>query len=142
VECEWETSYQTITDAEELQQLSIQLQRVDAIAIDTETTSTSARSCKLAGISIAWGPGQAAYIPIRTPVGDPSLNESLVVETLRPVIESGNIPVEAGLLFARLSHPLGMVDDGKLILQRLSQQPLPPVHQKSIDDALAWLDAV
>lgn len=84
----WVTEYQTITTEEQLHQLAALLETKPVIALDTETTGTHAVGCDLVGISIAWQPGHAAYIPIRAPAGDLVLDESFVIETLRPVLES------------------------------------------------------
>lgn len=90
-ESEWQTNYQTITTTSALQELATALASQDRIAIDTETTSTHARGCSLVGISIAWADGEAAYIPIRSPDGDPSIDQEVVLETLREVLESPTI---------------------------------------------------
>ena len=91
VESEWETNYQTIKSDDELKTLAKLIGKYDRIAIDTETTSTHAVGCDLVGISIAWEPGKAAYIPIRAPMGEPTLDESFVLETLRSTLESPTI---------------------------------------------------
>lgn len=90
-EAEWTTNYQTITSEQELRDLAKLLALQSRIAVDTETTGTHARGCDLVGISIAWDVGAAAYIPIRAPLGDVTLDEALVIETLREVLESDAI---------------------------------------------------
>ncbi len=91
VEMPWVTDYETITSIDQLNSLAERLRECSAIAIDTETTGTDARGCDLVGVSIAWAPGRAAYIPIRSPLGDAQLDQSLVIETLRDVFESEKI---------------------------------------------------
>ncbi len=91
VEAAWLTNYQTITTQQQLNELAELLTKKTRIAVDTETTSTHARGCDLVGISIAWDTGAAAYIPIRAPMGEPTLDETLVLETLRTVLESETI---------------------------------------------------
>lgn len=90
-EAMWETQYQTIRTEQELTDLVGLLSQQTLIAIDTETTSTSPRSAELVGISVAWAPGQAAYIPVMSPDGDPNFEQSLVIDALRPIIESTEI---------------------------------------------------
>jgi len=63
-------------------------------------------------------------------------------DLMRPILASDDIPVEAALVFARLSHPLGMVDDGKTLLQKLAEQPLPPLQRQNVADTLQWLESV
>ncbi len=87
----WETSYETITSHEQLAVLVETLRGCTVIAVDTETTGVDARGCQLVGISICWGEGRAAYIPIRSPLGDAQLDQSFVIESLRDVFESEKI---------------------------------------------------
>ncbi len=63
------------------------------VAWDTETTSLSPRDAALVGIGCAWGDGldQMAYIPIGHQTGD-NLDLSLVLEALRPILESADYP--------------------------------------------------
>ncbi len=90
--------YQTITDAESLARLVATLRDCREIAIDTETTGTSPRGCELVGISIAWQPGSAAYIPVLAPEGEPKLERDAVLAALRPIFEDPAI--------AKLGHNL------------------------------------
>ena len=59
-----ELSYQAITTQAELDTLCARLAAADTIGFDTETTSLDAMSAQLVGISIAFAPGQAVYIPL------------------------------------------------------------------------------
>lgn len=88
---EWEHSYQLIDTPAGLESLLVQLDKVELIAFDTETTALSPRAAKLVGISLAWADGEAAYIPVRGPAGDTVLPEELVVEKLKPLLEDANI---------------------------------------------------
>lgn len=92
--------------------------------------------------ALALAPGDPRHIVKKAEVLEGMGNLDQSFELLKPVLESGQFPVEAGLLFARLSHPLGMVDDGKTVLQRLAQQPLTPVHRNSVNNAIEWLNSV
>jgi tetratricopeptide (TPR) repeat protein len=96
-------------------------------------------SCEQA---LARAPGNPKYTIKKAEILEGMGDLDQAFDLLRPLIESGDIPVDAALTFARLSHPLGMVDDGKLVLQRALQQSLAPVQRRNIDDALAWLDTV
>ncbi|MEM6366645.1 MAG: 5'-3' exonuclease H3TH domain-containing protein, partial [Planctomycetota bacterium] len=88
---EWKTNYQIIESIDQLHELVGTLQNYSRLAIDTETTSTHARGCDLVGISIAWEPESAAYIPIRAPKGDPQLEQNEVIDALRELLESSAI---------------------------------------------------
>ncbi|MCC9655862.1 DNA polymerase I [Rhodopirellula halodulae] len=87
----WHTRYQTITNEAELKQLAAELAKQTVLAVDTETTGTHARGSDLVGVSIAWQPGEAVYIPVRAPAGAPCLDEATVMETLRDVLQSPDI---------------------------------------------------
>ncbi|TWT31996.1 DNA polymerase I [Blastopirellula retiformator] len=84
----WNSNYQTIDTAEKLDALVEHLQQVKRLSFDTETTSTSPRWADLVGISLAWDVGEGAYIPIRAPEGDVQLDEAVVLEKLRDVLEN------------------------------------------------------
>lgn len=83
-----EVQYQLITDLPALDALVQRLSSCSEIAVDTETTGTDPRASDLVGISIAWAAGQAAYIPVRSPVDAPQLDCGDVVARLRPVLEN------------------------------------------------------
>jgi DNA polymerase-1 len=85
-------NYRAITTRQDLDALVKQLGALDdCFAIDTETTGLSPLECELCGISICATPGEAVYIPVRSP--DPSLHldEQAVLDALRPVLEDPSI---------------------------------------------------
>ncbi|HIK46618.1 MAG TPA: DNA polymerase I, partial [Leptolyngbyaceae cyanobacterium M65_K2018_010] len=63
------------------------------VAWDTETTSLEPRDAALVGIGCCWGPGpdDMAYIPVGHCSGE-NLPVALVLEALRPVLESPDYP--------------------------------------------------
>ena len=63
-------------------------------------------------------------------------------ELIRPMLESGSAPVDVVLLFARISHPLGAVEDGKRLLQSFLNVPLTPLHRQNVLTTLEWLENV
>jgi DNA polymerase-1 len=63
------------------------LETADAFAVDTETTALRPMKARLAGVSIAVEAGAAWYIPVRAPEGDAHLDESTVLDALRPFLE-------------------------------------------------------
>lgn len=82
----WETNYQCVTTTEQLQSLTAVLKSATLIAFDTETTSTSPRDSQPVGYSFAWGPGQAAYIPLRAPAHEPILPIDEVNVAIAPIM--------------------------------------------------------
>ncbi len=60
---------------------------------DTETTALEPRDSELVGIGIGWGEkiSDVAYIPLNHAIGT-NLDKTLVLETLRPILESPDYP--------------------------------------------------
>jgi DNA polymerase-1 len=85
---QWQADYRTIATPEQLDALIRDLSKQKRISIDTETTSTSPRWAEIVGYSFAWRDGQAFYIPVRAPRGEPQLNPQTTLEALRPVLEN------------------------------------------------------
>jgi tetratricopeptide (TPR) repeat protein len=111
-----------------------------AHALQQQGMSTEAlASCDQA---LALAPDERRFIIKKAEIfeGTGDLEQSL--DLLKPILTSGDIPVEAALIFARLSHPLGMVDDGKRLLQSLSSQTLLPLHRQQVSETLEWLELV
>ncbi|MEH2114959.1 DNA polymerase I [Nostoc sp.] len=63
------------------------------VAWDTETTALEPRDADLVGIGCCWGtqPDEVAYIPVGHKTGE-NLNKDLVLEALRPILESADYP--------------------------------------------------
>lgn len=80
--------YRLIQTEEALQQLCEELKAASLIALDSETTSTQARWAKPVGYSFAWGESQAAYIPVRAPLGEDCLSIETVHRYLKPILEN------------------------------------------------------
>ncbi|WP_016951111.1 DNA polymerase I [Anabaena sp. PCC 7108] len=63
------------------------------VAWDTETTALEPRDANLVGIGCCWGKeaNEVAYIPLNHKLGK-NLNQDLVLQTLRPILESADYP--------------------------------------------------
>jgi DNA polymerase-1 len=84
---EWGANYRTIASLDELDQLVKTLGQQARIVLDTETTSIHPRRAEIVGYSFCWAAGEACYIPVRAPAGEPQLEPQLVLERLRPILE-------------------------------------------------------
>lgn len=84
----WEANYRTVATPEALAELVATLNAQAVISVDTETTSQHPRFAELVGYSFAWQSGEAVYVPVRAPAGEPQLAAELVREALRPVLEN------------------------------------------------------
>jgi DNA polymerase-1 len=82
--------YETITTLDALDALVARIANADLVALDTETTSLNYMRAELVGLSIAWAPGEAVYIPLshRHPGAPDQLDAGTVLERLRPWFES------------------------------------------------------
>ncbi|HMD87979.1 MAG TPA: DNA polymerase I [Anaerolineaceae bacterium] len=75
-----------VNSEEALHQLQQRLEKVEAIALDTETTSTDPIRADLVGISLAIEPGEGFYIPVGHQDGSPQLPLQQIVEALMPAL--------------------------------------------------------
>jgi DNA polymerase-1 len=87
----WGAQYRALTSLEELDELIRSLADRSQLAIDTETTSVHPRQAELVGLSLAWEAGQAVYIPVRCPPGEPQLPLEDVMARLRPLLEDERV---------------------------------------------------
>ncbi|MEZ4767416.1 MAG: DNA polymerase I [Caldilineales bacterium] len=85
--------YGLVVSEEGLARLVTTLQRAALIAFDTETTATDAQQADLVGMSLAWGEGQSAYIPVghRAEGAEQQLPLEQVIAALKPVLEGDDI---------------------------------------------------
>lgn len=79
--------YRLIDSTDALAALASDLARRQRFAFDTETTGLNPVSSLLVGISIAWEPGVAYYIPVRAAMGE-VLPIEVVVEHLGPIFKN------------------------------------------------------
>ena len=86
--------YQTLRELGEVEQAVEAARRAGVISIDTETTSRQASRARLVGISLAWVPGEAVYIPLDhrgEGAGEqPPLHA--VLDCLRPLLQDPSFP--------------------------------------------------
>jgi DNA polymerase I len=83
----WEADYRLVNTLELFERFMTDLRRQSCISVDTETTNTSPTQADLVGFSFAWEPGEAYYLPVRAPLGEPRLELDTVVSSLRPILE-------------------------------------------------------
>lgn len=85
--------YRAVTDTAALNELIDRLQAASEIGLDTETTSLDFMDARLIGISMAFAPGDAVYIPLaHTPAAVPEqLPLAEVLSCLKPFLESENL---------------------------------------------------
>jgi DNA polymerase-1 len=79
--------YRLVATAEELASLVAEMRCQPRISIDTETTHIWPTWADLVGFSCSWQPGQAWYVPLRAPPGEPHVDPQTGLELLRLVLE-------------------------------------------------------
>ncbi len=85
--------YHLVTDGVALADLAARLRaEAEVLALDTETTATDPTHAELVGISLAWREGEAWYVPLRAPAGEPILTAATVVEHLGPRFADPALP--------------------------------------------------
>jgi DNA polymerase-1 len=84
--------WKTISTKEGLQSVVDEMKRTGFFAFDTETTSLDPRAARLVGIAIATSNDGGFYIPmgheLKLDSTIPQLDESFVIDALRPLLES------------------------------------------------------
>ncbi|MCD6377268.1 MAG: DNA polymerase I [Planctomycetes bacterium] len=83
--------YRCIDNVEEFDNLVEQLRKVRYLAVDTETTSPLPMWADLVGLSLAWQPGKAVYIPIAGPLGQKVIPIELLRERIGPILADDRV---------------------------------------------------
>ncbi|OOC50280.1 DNA polymerase I [Thioalkalivibrio versutus] len=83
-------TYQTVREEADFAGLLERLDKAERVAFDTETTSLDAMRAELVGMSFAFDPGTAYYLPLAHtgPDADPQLPFDATLERLKPWLES------------------------------------------------------
>jgi DNA polymerase-1 len=88
---DWEYDYTLINNEKDFEVLVSKLLECKRFAFDTETTGLDPFTSKIVGISFSLEKSKACYVAIRTPLGEPCLDESFVLEKLRPIFANKDI---------------------------------------------------
>ncbi len=83
--------YECIDTPKALRALVKDLATVTDLAVDTETTDARPMWATLVGISLAWKPGHAVYIPLRGPLGATVLDLDEVRNALDPILSDHGV---------------------------------------------------
>lgn len=88
---DWQYDYALINNESDFEVLLSRLLSCKRFAFDTETTGLDPFTSKIVGISFSLEKGKAFYVAIRTPLGEPSLDEGFVLGKLRPIFANKDI---------------------------------------------------
>ncbi|HEV7439638.1 MAG TPA: DNA polymerase I, partial [Methylobacterium sp.] len=93
-------AYETIGTVEQLQAWIAEAEEAGIVAVDTETDALDANRAGLVGVSLATGPGRAAYIPLTHRGGEDLFGEGLLpgqiplddaLALLKPLLENPGV---------------------------------------------------
>ncbi len=87
---EWTAVYEAVTDCRRLREIADAFPGNAPLAIDTETDSLDARRARAVGISLAWEPGVAYYVPVGHAAG-PNIPLEDLRACLGPLLSDGAI---------------------------------------------------
>jgi len=88
---EHKREWKTISTAEEFNAFVKALSEQTTFCFDLETSSKNALLADIVGWAFCWEKDQACYIPVDAPEGDQTLSPEVVLEALRPILESPDI---------------------------------------------------
>ncbi len=83
--------YRLVDTPDALDELVLSLAGVKRLSVDTETTGTQPMRADLVGMSLAWRPGAAVYIPVAGPLGARTLDVELVRRSLGPILADESV---------------------------------------------------
>ena len=88
---DWQYDYALVNNESDFEVLLSRLLGCKRFAFDTETTGLDPFTSKIVGISFSFEKGKAFYVAIRTPLGEPCLDEGFVLGKLRPIFANKDI---------------------------------------------------
>ena len=88
---DWEYDYTLINNESDFEAFLVKLSECKRFAFDTETTGLDPFTSKIVGISFSLEKGKACYVAIRTPEGEPCLDENFVLGKLKPIFANKDI---------------------------------------------------
>jgi DNA polymerase-1 len=83
--------YRLVTTPEALAQFVAEASTQERLSIDTETTHIWPSWADLVGLSFSWQDAHGYYIPVRCPPGESCLEQQVVLDALRPLLEDASI---------------------------------------------------
>jgi len=83
--------YQLIDTQEKFDSFLTGLKKQKLVAVDTETTAINAMRADLVGISFAWQPQKAFYLPVKAPLGQKHLDITTVRKKLAQILADENV---------------------------------------------------
>ncbi|MBE0535984.1 MAG: DNA polymerase I [Phycisphaerae bacterium] len=86
-----EKEYHLIDTQDAFESFLAELKKQTQFAIDTETTGLDAMRVDLVGLSFAWKPYEAFYLPVKAPLGQKHLDLAAVRQHLAPILADASV---------------------------------------------------
>ncbi len=83
--------YHLVATEEQFVHFLADLKRQTRFAFDTETDDLGAMRSNLVGMSFSWAKGEAYYVPVKGPEGQPHLSVDVVLPAIKPILEDVTI---------------------------------------------------
>jgi DNA polymerase-1 len=87
-----QTDYRAVTRPSELRALAHRLVEAELLSVDTETTGVDPMRAQLVGMSFSVREGEAWYVPVMAPEGEPVCPMEEVLQLFKPLLENPNLP--------------------------------------------------
>lgn len=127
-----EADYTFLQHRDELEAFAETLGEQDRYAFDTETTSTDPHYASLVGMSFAWEPGTAVYVP--TPMPDGTSTEE-VLELLGPILERETTKIAHNMKYDMLvMRRHGVEVGGPVVDTMVGHYLLAPEENHNLND--------
>lgn len=136
---EKERDYRLAGSLDELEKLAAGIRAKGVFAVDTETTSLDPGRAELVGVSLAWEPGVAWYVPLAHRTG-PNLDRGRALALLKPLLESETI----GCIGQNIKYDLLVFSRYGITVRNIVGDPmlasylLDPGRRSHGLDSLAW----
>lgn len=87
----WFADYRLVSSPEFFRVFHNNLLSQKRFAFDLETTSLDTNQARIVGLSFCWKEGEAWYLPLLAPSGEPCLDYEATLKSLRSVLEDPNV---------------------------------------------------
>jgi len=84
----WQATYHLVNTTELFAEFLTGLQQQNRFALDLETTHIEPRRAEIVGLAFSWQAGEAWYLAMRGPRGEPTLDPAATLAELKPILEN------------------------------------------------------
>ncbi len=108
--------YRLVDSPRKFAEFLAELKEQNLFAIDTETTAIEPMRADLVGLSFAWQPHRAFYLPLKAPLGTQHLDISAIRGELAPILADDNV------------KKIGQNIKYDILILQNAQMPLKAIH--------------